>query len=183
MKVEKENLQKQCNGFQNMEREVNQLQTRLALSEENFRQMNEKHIRTLLERSELGMLVRQMQAEADRQKEEYERPVGEAGHMSDASLASLAQLAAYHEKHKAEILTQHQTSFQEKAGEHAAHHQEVVSGYKAQIKAASESAIQATEVQKAPERGEEQLDKLNRPSEDQSRVCESAIQPLRYRRL
>ena len=69
--MEKENLQKQGNGFQNMEREVNQLQTRLALSEENFRQMNEKHIRTLLERSELGMFVRQMQAEADRQKEEY----------------------------------------------------------------------------------------------------------------
>lgn len=34
MKVEKENLQKQGNDFQNMEREVNQLQTRLAQSEE-----------------------------------------------------------------------------------------------------------------------------------------------------
>ena len=68
--------------------------------------------------------------------------------MSDASLA---QLAAYHKKHEAEILTQHQTSLQEKAEEHAA---QVVSGYKAEIKAASEdqarvcdSAIQATEVQ------------------------------------
>ncbi|KAH3722057.1 hypothetical protein DPMN_065006 [Dreissena polymorpha] len=34
MKVEKENLQKQGNDFQNMEREVNQLQMRLAQSEE-----------------------------------------------------------------------------------------------------------------------------------------------------
>ncbi|KAH3800737.1 chromosome partition protein Smc-like [Dreissena polymorpha] len=142
MKVEKENLQKQGNDFQNMEREVNQLQTRLAQSEENFRKMNEQHIRTLLERSELGMLVRQMQAEADRQKEEYERPLGEAGHMSDACLA---QLAAYHEKHEVEILTQHQTSLQEKAEEHAAHHQEVVNGYKAQIKAAIEDQARVFE--------------------------------------
>ncbi|KAH3736658.1 hypothetical protein DPMN_043230 [Dreissena polymorpha] len=123
------------------------------------------------------MLVHQMQVEADRQKEEYERPVGEAGHMSDASLA---QLAAYHEKDEAEILTQHQTSLHGKAEEHAAHHQEVVSGYKAQIKAAIEdqarvfeSAIQSTEVQKAPEGGQEQLDKVNRPSEDQARFSES----------
>ncbi|KAH3700515.1 hypothetical protein DPMN_075494 [Dreissena polymorpha] len=102
------------------------------------------------------MLVHQMQVEADRQKEEYERPVSEAGHMSDASLA---QLAAYHEKYEAEILIQHQTTSQ-KAEEHAADPQEVVSGYKAQIKAAredqerfSESASQATVLQKAPERG------------------------------
>ncbi|KAH3698400.1 hypothetical protein DPMN_085920 [Dreissena polymorpha] len=125
MKVEKENLQKQGNDFQNMEREVNQLQTRLAQSEENFRKMNEQHNHTILERSELDMLIHQMQVEADRQKEEYERPVGEAGHMSDASLA---QLAAYHEKDEAEMQTQPQTSAQEKAEEHAADHQEVVSG-------------------------------------------------------
>ncbi|KAH3871120.1 hypothetical protein DPMN_034314 [Dreissena polymorpha] len=174
MKVKKENLQMQGNDFQNMEREVNQLQTRLAQSEENFRMMNEEHNHTILERSELDMLVHQMQDEVDRQKEEYERPVGEAGHMSDASLA---QLAAYHEKYEAEILTHHQTSSQEKAEEHAADHQEVVSGYKAQIKAAnedqarvSESASQATELQKALEEGQVQLDKLiitlNTPRED-----------------
>ncbi|KAH3699642.1 hypothetical protein DPMN_074602 [Dreissena polymorpha] len=168
MKVQKENLQMQGNDFQNMEREGNQLQARLEQSEENFKKMNEQHNHTILERSELGMLVHQMQVEAERQKEEYERPVGEAGHMSDASLA---QLAAYHEKYEAEILTQHQTSSKEKAGEHAADHQEVVSGYKAHIKAASgeqasvsESASQATELQKAPEGGQEQLDKLNRSS-------------------
>ncbi|KAH3779682.1 hypothetical protein DPMN_157487 [Dreissena polymorpha] len=34
MKLEKENLQKQGNDFQNMEQDVNQLQTRLAQSEE-----------------------------------------------------------------------------------------------------------------------------------------------------
>ncbi|KAH3824996.1 hypothetical protein DPMN_126858 [Dreissena polymorpha] len=164
MKVEKENLQKQGNDFQNMEREVNQLQTRLAQSEEIFRKMNEQHNHTILKRSELDMLIHQMQVEADRQKEEYERPVGEAGHMSDARLA---QLAAYHEKYEAEILTQHQTSLLEKAEEHAADHQEVVSGYKAQKKAAcedqarvSESASQATELQKAPEWGQVQMDKL-----------------------
>ncbi|KAH3808209.1 hypothetical protein DPMN_136562 [Dreissena polymorpha] len=164
MKVEKENLQKHGNDFQNRERENNQLQTRLAQSEENFRKMNEQHNHTILDRSELDMLVHQMQVEADRQKEEYERPVGEAGHMSDASLA---QLAAYHEKYEAEMQTQPQTSAQEKAEEHVADHQEVVSGYKAQIKAASgdqarvsESASQATELQKAPEGGQVQLDKL-----------------------
>ncbi|KAH3777977.1 hypothetical protein DPMN_179428 [Dreissena polymorpha] len=81
MKVEKENLQKQGNDFQNRERENNQLQTRLAQSEENFRKIHEQHNHTILERSELDMLVHQMQVEADRQKEEYERPVGEAGHM------------------------------------------------------------------------------------------------------
>ncbi|KAH3739363.1 hypothetical protein DPMN_046014 [Dreissena polymorpha] len=58
MKVEKENLQKQGNDFQNMEHEVNELQTRLAQSEENFKKMNKQHICTLLERSELCMLVR-----------------------------------------------------------------------------------------------------------------------------
>ncbi|KAH3694068.1 hypothetical protein DPMN_081507 [Dreissena polymorpha] len=164
MKVEKENLQKQGNGFQNREREYNQLQTRLAQSEENFRKMNEQHNHTILDRSELDMLVHQMQVEADRQKEEYERPVGEAGHMSDASLA---QLAAYHEKDEAEMQTQPQTSAQEKAEEHVGDHQEVVSGYKAQIKAASgdqakvsESASPATELQKAPVGGQVQLDKL-----------------------
>jgi myosin heavy subunit len=164
MKVEKENLQKQGNDFQNRERENNQLQTRLAQSEENFRKMNKQHNHTILERSELDMLVHQMQVEADRQKEEYERPVGEAGHMSDASLA---QLAAYHEKDEAEMQTQPQTSAQEKAEEHVADHQEVVSGYKAQIKAASgdqarvsESASPATELQKAPVGGQVQLDKL-----------------------
>ncbi|KAH3722284.1 hypothetical protein DPMN_065240 [Dreissena polymorpha] len=164
MKVEKENLQKQGNEFQNGVRENNQLQTRLAQSEENFRKMNEQHNHTILERSELDMLVHQMQVEADRQKEEYERPVSEAGHMSDASLA---QLAAYHEKDEAEMQTQPQTSAQEKAEEHVADHQEVVSGYKAQIKAASgdqarvsESASPATELQKAPVGGQVQLDKL-----------------------
>ncbi|XP_052224800.1 uncharacterized protein LOC127840425 [Dreissena polymorpha] len=164
MKVEKENLQKQGNDFQNREREKYQLQTRLAKSEENFRKMNEQHNHTILDRSELDMLVHQMQVEADSQKEEYERPVDEAGHMSDASLA---QLAAYHEKDEAEMQTQHQTSAQEKAEEHVADHQEVVSGYKAQIKAASgdqarvsESASPATELQKAPVGGQVQLDKL-----------------------
>ncbi|KAH3838434.1 hypothetical protein DPMN_111843 [Dreissena polymorpha] len=142
MKVEKENLQKQGNDFQNRERENNQLQTRLAQSKEKFRKMNEQHNHTILERSELDLLVHQMQVKADRHKGEYERPVGEAGHRSDACLA---QLAAYHEKHEAEILTQHQTSLQEKAEEHAAHHQEVVSGYKAQIKAAIEDQARVFE--------------------------------------
>ncbi|KAH3739362.1 hypothetical protein DPMN_046013 [Dreissena polymorpha] len=100
--------------------------------------------------------------------------------MSDACLS---QLAAFHEKYEAEILTQHQTSSQEKAEEHAANHQEVVSGYKAQIKAASEdqatvseSASQAAELQKALEGGQEQLEKLNRPSEDRARFNEAASQ-------
>ncbi|KAH3709581.1 hypothetical protein DPMN_069045 [Dreissena polymorpha] len=174
MKVEKENLQKQGNEFQNRERENNQLQTRLVQSEENFRKMNEQNNHTILDRSELDMLVHQMQVEADSQKEEYERPVDEAGLMSDASLA---QLAAYHEKVEAEMQTQHQTSAQEKAEEHVADHQEVVSGYKAQMKAASgdqarvsESASPATELQKAPVGGQVQLDKpiitLNTPRAD-----------------
>ncbi|XP_052225709.1 FK506-binding protein 15-like [Dreissena polymorpha] len=185
MKVEKENLQKQGNEFQNGVRENNQLQTRLAQSEENFRKMNEQHNHTILERSELDMLVHQMQVEADRQKEEYGRPVSEAGHMSDASLA---QLAAYHEKYEAEILIQHQTTSQ-KAEEHAADPQEVVSGYKAQIKAAredqerfSESASQVTELQKAPEGGQAQLDKLNRSSEDQARFSVSVSHATELRK-
>ncbi|XP_052253015.1 reticulocyte-binding protein homolog 2a-like isoform X4 [Dreissena polymorpha] len=114
--------------IQTQEREVAQLQTRMTQSEEAFRHMNKQHNRTLQERKEFEMLVHQLQAEADRQKEEYERLVEEARQTTDTSLA---QLAANHEKYEADILTQHE---EEKAVEHAANERERFSRYEAQLK-------------------------------------------------